>query len=481
MRTLLEMGVEDDIYGALAAGDEARVEAILKADPAQARPVGCWPRRGPLPPVIWAIWSGSTRILELILEQDVPLDIRPNPLNTAIEYDYDEMVRMLLDKGASPGCADPSDWPGASRYPPYRPLSLPGLPRPHAPLYKALRGGNMAAVEMLLEAGADPKGTLVYWSGLHWPALGGHRRLMKRLLERGGDPSSPGAEGSLRWAVQQCRRLMVELLVTHGVDIDTVDENGKGLLDLVGQSDGRPSREERAKTTALLEELMGLVHGAEGDARVLRLRADLMDAVLGGRIGALRDVQAKAPELFERELVRDELLHWCAGCGHADLVDFLAALGAPMTISAAAALGRVELVDSMLTADPSLVEGDRTPEQIDWNKHLPWHQHSPLIVAAMNDRAEVAALLLDRGAGIDRQVGWYQNTALHHAVRSESTETVRLLLDQGADVTIRSRDHHLPTALVKNWPPTLSRREIRDLLVAHGANPEEQLPHRAGE
>ena len=481
VRILLEMGVEDDIYGALAAGDEARAEAILKADPAQAHPVGCWPRRGPLPPVIWAVWSGSTRILELILEQDVPLDIRPNPLNIAIEYDYDEMVRMLLDKGASPGCADPSDWPGAARYPPYRPLSLPGLPRPHAPLYKALRGGNMAAVEMLLEAGADPKGTLAYWSGLHWPALGGHRRLMKRLLERGGDPSSPGARGTLRWAVQQCRRLMVELLVTHGVDIDTVDENGKGLLDMVGQSDGRPSREERVKTTALLEELMGLVHGAEGDARVLRLRADLMDAVLGGRIGALRDVQDKAPELFERELVRDELLHWCAGCGHGDLVDFLAALGAPMTISAAVALGRVELVDSMLKADPSLVEGRLTPEQTDWNKHLPWHQHSPLIVAAMNDQAEVAALLLDRGAGIDRQVGWYQNTALHHAVSSESKDTVRLLLERGADVTIRSRDHHLPTALVKSRPPTVSRLEISDLLVDHGANPQELPTHGASE
>ena len=135
----------------------------------------------------------------------------------------------------------------------------------------------------------------------------------------------------------------------------------------------------------------------------------------------------------------------------------------------------------MLTAEPALVEGHLTPEEIDWNKHLPWHQHPPLIVAAMNNRAEVARLLLDRGAGIDRQVGWYQTTALHHAVSSESTETVRLLLERGADVTIRSRDHHLPTALVKNWPPTVSRREIRDLLIAHGANPEQQLPHEAME
>ena len=481
VRTLLQMGVEDDIYGALAAGDEARVEAILKADPAQAHPVGCWPQRGPIPPVIWAVWSGSTRILELILEQDVPLDIRPNPLSTAIGYHYDEMVRMLLDKGASPECADCSDWPGASSLPSYRFIFPSDPPQPHVPLYKALRSGTIAAVEMLLEAGADPNCTLTDWAGLQWPALGGNLQQVKLLLDRGGDPSSPCAESALRWAVQLCRRPMIELLVTHGVDIDTIDADGRGLLDMVGKSDWRPRRDERVKTTALLEELMGLVHGSAREARLLRLRGDLMDAVIEGRTGDLRAVQAEAPELFERELVRDELLHWAASRGHGHLVDLLVELGAPMTISVAAALGRVELVDAMLTAEPSLVEGHLTPEEIDWNKHLPWHQHSPLVVAAMNDRAEVAALLLDRCAEIDRQVGWYQTTALHHAVSSESTETVKLLLERGADVTIRSRDHHLPTALVKNWPPTVSRREIRDLLVAHGANPEQQLPHEAME
>ena len=481
VRALLEMGVEDDIYGALAAGDEARVEAILKADPSQAHPVGCWPQRGPVPPIIWAVWSGSTRILELILEQDVPLDIRPNPLITAIGYDYDEMTRMLLDKGASPECADTSDWPGASSLPPYRFIFPSDPPEPHVPLYEALRGGTIAAVEMLLEAGADPNCALTDWAGLQWPALAGNLQQVKLLLDRGGDPSSPCAESALRWAVQLCRRPMIELLVTRGVDIDTVDEDGRGLLDMVGKSDWRPRRPERVLTTALLEELMGLVHGAAPESRLLRLRGDLMDAVIEGRTGDLRAVQSEAPGLFERELVRDELFHWAASRGHGQVADLLAELGAPMTISVAAALGRVDLVDSMLTADPSLVEGDLTPEEIDWNKHLPWPQHSPLIVAAMYNRTEVAALLLDRGAGIDRQVGWYQTTALHHAVSSESTETVRLLLERGADVSIRSRNHHLPTALVKNWPPTVSRREISDLLVAHGANPQELPTHGPSE
>ena len=102
---------------------------------------------------------------------------------------------------------------------------------------------------------------------------------------------------------------------------------------------------------------MGLVHGSGSESRLLRLRGDLMDAVIEGRTGDLRAVQAEAPDLFERDLVRDELFHWAASRGHGHVVDLLVELGAPMTISVAAALGRVELVDSMLTAGPVLGGG----------------------------------------------------------------------------------------------------------------------------
>ena len=101
------------------------------------------------------------------------------------------------------------------------------------------------------------------------------------------------------------------------------------------------------------------------------------------------------------------------------------------------------------------------------------------MIAARKNRWDVAEMLLDRGAAINRQVGWYAVTALHQAVGSESVETVRLLLSRGADVTIRTRFHHLPTPLQGNWPPTVSRDVISRLLIAHGAKPEEQLPHSA--
>ena len=232
---------------------------------------------------------------------------------------------------------------------------------------------------------------------------------------------------------------MIELLVAHGADVDVTDEDGRDLMALVGKSDSRPGPEERAKTAALLEELIGITQQPKrARADALRRRRQLMDSLIDGDVAGLRKVQKEAPELFERFVTQERSLHQAAWAGHGEVVDLLVELGEPMTIGVACALGRVERVTSMLDADLSLLEGDQPPRVIDKKKHLPWHERPPLMLAAMKDWLELARLLLDRGAEINRQVGWYQNTALHEAVSSHSTETVKLLLARGADVTIRT-------------------------------------------
>ena len=480
VQTLLEMGVEDDIYGAMVACDEAKVAAILKADPMQAQPVASWPERGPLPPVIWAIWSGSTPILRHILQQEVPLDFVPNPLSIAILYQYDEMVRLLLDHGASPECEYPKAWPGAVPYPPYHPMVPNEIPRAHLPLYHALRQGTLPAAEMLLKAGADPNSTRSDWSGLQWPARAGNLRRAKFLLDRGVNPKCLCAERSLRLAARQCMPALIELLVSHGVDVQATDEEGQTALDLAGKTDGTPPPGARASTREILNELVEIgCRSKQPRARALGERARLIDAIVDGDAVALREARGRTPELLDRELVRGELLHFAALENLGEVVDILVESGAPMTIHAATALGRIDVVASMLDEDPSLLEGGRPPKIVDATKFLKRGDEPPLMIAAWTNRRDVAAMLLDRGAAINRQVGWYAVTALHQAVDSESVETVRLLLSRGADVTIRTRFHHLPTPLQGNWPPTISRDEIRKLLIAHGAKPEEQPPHSA--
>ena len=473
VKTLLDMGVEDDIYGTLAARDEAKVQAILKADPTLAHPIAAWPERGPFPPVTWAVFSGNTQILELILKRQVPLDFeRGCPLRVAIRYRNDEMVRLLLQYGATPECADCSAWPGYDQAQTIWEGSRawhPGLgPRGGVnrhvwvPLYEALRFGTIRAAEMLLDSGADPNSTLTNWSGLQWPARGGDLRRLKLLLDRGGDVASLCAERALHIAARECQRPTIELLVSHGVNVHSTDEAGRSAPKVVGSTDSTVSAEDKAKTMVILEELVEIAQLPKRESvRILRRRAQLIDSVIDGDVEALCELRDQEPALFERELVRHELLHHAALAGHGEVVDILVETGAPMTIQSATALGRVGLVKSMLDVDPSLLEAD-----------VP-----PLKIAAQKNQLEVAELLLDRGADIDRVSSFYQPTALFVAVRHLSIDVLKLLLARGADVTIRETGDHHHTPLGINWPPVGPREEIRDILVAHGANPEDQHSH----
>ena len=459
---LLDMGVEDDIYGALLARDEDRARAILRADSSQAHPVAAWPDRGPTPPIVWAVWSGSTRLVEMILEHDVVLNLSGNPLGIAIEYGYDEIVRLLLDHGALPECVDCSGWAGVrtgkfwDRVPGGGPAPDDNPPV-SVPLYTALRNGTTAAVEMLLEAGADPNSTLTMWSGLQWPARAGDLDRVRLLLKRGGNPASHCARRALRLATRLSQGAMVELLVTHGVDVEAATDSE---LD-----EEKIQRTANESTCRLLEELRGILGLPKRErARILRLRAQLIDAVIDGDARSLRDVQQQAPGLLERPLVKHDLLRHAAMAGHGDIVDVLVEHGAPMTIQTASALGRLDLVASMLDSDPTLANDDPPA----------------LKIATQKNHRAVAELLLDRGADIDRVSSNYQPTALHVAVRSRSIDVLKLLLSRGADVTIRETGDHHHTPLGVNWPLTVPEgEEIRDLLIAHGAKPEEQHSYDA--
>lgn len=95
----------------------------------------------------------------------------------------------------------------------------------------------------------------------------------------------------------------------------------------------------------------------------------------------------------------------------------------------------------------------------------------PLAWAALGGHADVAALLLDRGAAIDgsgADPAQVAGTPLYWAARGGHLDVVRLLLDRGADPNARSDGKWTPLHVAAN----VGQSHLARLLLEHGADPE---------
>ena len=89
------------------------------------------------------------------------------------------------------------------------------------------------------------------------------------------------------------------------------------------------------------------------------------------------------------------------------------------------------------------------------------------VLAIHNATREVAKLLLDSGADIDK-IGYEQGTALMFEVGQRNIDTTRLFIERGADLNIQRKmdgNSALHFAVIKQYP------EIVDLLLIGGADP----------
>ncbi len=101
--------------------------------------------------------------------------------------------------------------------------------------------------------------------------------------------------------------------------------------------------------------------------------------------------------------------------GRADIANHLLAKGEPLTIFAAAMLGRTEDVAAFLKEDPSLATANGV------------HGISILYHAALSGKVEIAEMLVAHGGGEGA------SHALHAAVRPGHAEMVEWLLARGGD------------------------------------------------
>lgn len=140
--------------------------------------------------------------------------------------------------------------------------------------------------------------------------------------------------------------------------------------------------------------------------------------------------------------------------GKRDMAEFLADHGAPLSILEATALGRVEQVNALLTAQPDLANAV-SPDGF-----------QPLGYAAFFGQPAVAAVLVAHGADVNAPS---QNAMrvrpLHSATASGQLDTVRLLLRHGADPNAVQENDFTP---LHNAAQT-GDRPMLELLLAHGA------------
>lgn len=88
---------------------------------------------------------------------------------------------------------------------------------------------------------------------------------------------------------------------------------------------------------------------------------------------------------------------------------------------------------------------------------------TPLMIAALMDRLDVAEALLERGAELNRP-GW---TALHYAATRGSLRMMHLLIDHSAYIDAEAPNGNTPLMMAAQFAPPIATK----LLLEEGADP----------
>jgi ankyrin repeat protein len=193
----------EDLVGAIKAGDEARVRALLAADPALAAAR----EPGGASMVLLALYHRRREVAEILREAAPPLDV----FDAAALGDTGRLRELLA---ADPGAANA--WAADGFF----------------PLGLACFFGRVEAAALLLDAGADVHAAArnaMRVTGLHAAAAARSLEIARMLLERGADANARQQAGytALHAAAQHGDAPLAELLLAHGADPTLRSEDGR--------------------------------------------------------------------------------------------------------------------------------------------------------------------------------------------------------------------------------------------------------------
>lgn len=327
-----------------------------------------------------------------------------------------------------------------------------------APFERAASAGDIPLTIALMEAGARG-------NALGSAVTGGHRRLVRDLLERGASHTDKNEDGDtpLHLAAKFGHGFIVRTLLIEGADMDAVDKLGRTPLhlssingDVVGlqalltagsdvnhrHSSTNFSPLDMAAYNGKVEALTALLRkGADVNARGERGMTALHTAAERGQAEATR-ILAKATgvEIDCKDDVGRTPLHLAASEGNLHTVEALVAAGADVSLR----------VENNYAVDYEGLSGDC----------------SALDFAAFGGHVNVMKLLVRHGAGVrDTSHNSRLLTALHHAAAGTKLDAMEFLMGSGADAK----------AGALKWKPIHFATEANSpeavlALVRHGAD-----------
>ncbi|MDR2216527.1 MAG: ankyrin repeat domain-containing protein, partial [Nevskiaceae bacterium] len=322
-----------------------------------------------------------------------------------------------------------------------------------ATLLSALRDDDAATAQRLLEQGADARqqsadGT----TALHWAVHLGHAPLAQALLKRGANPNARNDYGStpLQEAAERGDPALVKMLLQAGADKESANDEGQTALMTVARTGNVEAAQLLIKAGANVNAVEGwrgqtalMWAAAQGNPEIVRLlirsgaKVDTISTIRQWerRVTAEPRPQNRPPGGFTALLLAAR--EGCAACAQA-LIEGKA---------------KLNLTD---------------PENI-----------TPLLMAVLNARFDVAKVLIEAGADVNRWDSWgraplYSTIDYNTTPRggrqdrpsSDATtplEIARMLLERGAN----------PNMQLKLFPPYRSLGQDRggDNMLTVGTTP----------
>jgi ankyrin repeat protein len=222
-----------------------------------------------------AIFNGHYAFAKMLIEQGAPVNDgslyiviemrnlakytnRPNPPDSEHGISHLDVVKLLVDKGANVNAEY------TKTVPPRQAQGNINVAPGSTPLYRAVRGIDLASVKLLVEAGANPSMALKDGStplmaaaGLGAPRGGdeevteaGDRNdpvdVMKLLVDTGADVNAANDAGMtpMHYAVQRGVDRIIEYLASKGARFDVKNTQGRSPADLA-----------RGRTATLVKQL----------------------------------------------------------------------------------------------------------------------------------------------------------------------------------------------------------------------------------